>query len=493
MSSCWIEPSPKSDRVRRAIRTSTQVGGGRQRITKRPLDPLRLRPLSRPGSDISVEALFTLYQYQDGSACFPIPRIATPIMKLTPEQVQIIRSTVPLLQAHGNAITTNFYSTLLSEVPSLNSVFNQANQANNHQAQALAGALYAYASHVDDLGALSPAIEKICHKHASLYIKAEHYAVVGKYLLRAMGDVLGSAMTTDISSAWAAAYEQLAGVMIAREADLMESTRGWNDWRDFVIAEKVRESEEITSFYLEPADRKPLPLYRPGQYISVLAPVSQLQYEQSRQYSLSGAPNRERYRISVKRERGMQLKHPDLPAHPGHISNVLHDRKATGDLVKVSHPFGEFFWEPEADRYTPVVLLSAGVGITPLVAIFDTMVAQGAKQRISFIHASRSSAVRAFSRHLSEVAASHPNVTYKSFVKSLLSGEVEGHDCHKQGRLQIGDLDTERDLLIDHDDALYFICGPESFMVETCSALKKLGVPEQRIRLEIFGIGATPK
>jgi nitric oxide dioxygenase len=413
-------------------------------------------------------------------------------MSLSPEQVQIIRSTVPALQAHGNAITTRFYSTLLSEVPSLNAVFNQANQANDHQAQALASALYAYALHVDDLGALSPAIEKICHKHASLYIKAEHYAVVGEYLLRAMGDVLGSALTPDILSAWATAYEQLAGVMIAREAELTKSTRGWDEWREFVITKKSRESDEITSFYLEPVDKKPLPLYRPGQYISVLTHVPQLQYEQSRQYSLSGAPNHERYRISVKKEKGIQLGHPDAPTHPGYISNVLHDRKSAGDLVKVSHPFGEFFWDPEADRHKPVVLLSAGVGITPLIAILDTMVAQGAEQRISFVHASRSSSVRAFSEHMREVAASHSNVTYTSFIKSPLSTDVEGHDYHKQGRLQISALDMKRDLLTDHNDALYFICGPESFMTESCSALQKLGISRSQIRLEIFGTGATP-
>lgn len=131
-------------------------------------------------------------------------------MSLTPDQVQIIKATVPVLKEHGNAITTHFYATLLKENPDLNNVFNQTNQVNGHQPAALAGSLYAYASHIDDLGVLSPAVEKICQKHASLYIKPEHYDIVGTYLLRAMGDVLGDALTPEILEAWGQAYWQLA-------------------------------------------------------------------------------------------------------------------------------------------------------------------------------------------------------------------------------------------------------------------------------------------
>jgi nitric oxide dioxygenase len=99
-------------------------------------------------------------------------------MSLTPEQVQIVRSTVPVLKAHGNDITTHFYKTLLDEIPDLHNIFNTANQANGFQPRALAGSLYAYASHIDDLGALSPAVERICQKHASLYVKPGHYKIV---------------------------------------------------------------------------------------------------------------------------------------------------------------------------------------------------------------------------------------------------------------------------------------------------------------------------
>ena len=122
-------------------------------------------------------------------------------MGLTLEQVQLVKATVPILREHGKDITTNFYKDLITDNPTLNNVFNRTNQANGHQAFALANALYAYASHIDDLGVLSPAVERICQKHASLYVQPEQYDIVGKYLLKAMKDVLGDALTQDIHTA----------------------------------------------------------------------------------------------------------------------------------------------------------------------------------------------------------------------------------------------------------------------------------------------------
>ena len=222
-------------------------------------------------------------------------------MSLTPEQAKIIKATVPILAEHGMTITSRFYANMLRENKELNNVFNTSNQHNGHQPKSLAMALYAYASNIDDLGVLSPAVELICHKHASLYIRPEHYNIVGTYLLAAMKEILGDSLTQDIHDAWAAAYWQLANIMIAREADLYKSADGWADWREFKIDRKEKESDEITSFYLVPVDGKPLPKFKPGQYISVQTEVPDLSHLQARQYSLSEAPRSDYYRISVKR------------------------------------------------------------------------------------------------------------------------------------------------------------------------------------------------
>ena len=122
-------------------------------------------------------------------------------MPLTPHQIQLIKATVPILRQYGKEITTKFYKDLLTDHPALNEVFNQANQANGHQASALAGSLYAYASHINDLGVLAPAVERIVQKHSSLHVQPEQYDIVGKYLLKAMKDVLGDALTDDIHTA----------------------------------------------------------------------------------------------------------------------------------------------------------------------------------------------------------------------------------------------------------------------------------------------------
>lgn len=411
-------------------------------------------------------------------------------MALTPEQVQIVRSTVPVLKAHGNDITTHFYKTLLDEIPELHNIFNTANQANGFQPRALAGSLYAYAANIDDLGALSPAVEKICQKHASLYVQPEHYKIVGDYLLRAMGDVLGAALTTDILNAWEAAYWQLAKIFIAKEGQIMEEAGGWTDWRDFRIAKKVKESDEITSFYLEPVDGKALPSYKPGQYLSVRTIVPKLNYLQPRQYSLSDKSDPSYYRISVKKEAGLSTNEPEAVVDPGYISNVLHDLKNEGDILSVSHPAGDFFFDPEADKNSPVVLLSAGVGLTPMLSILNTLLSRGSMQHISFVHGARNTSVQAFGDYIRDVAKQHDNVTTSFFIGAPnTQQDVEGVHYQHTGRVKLDALDSTKVLHLDDSNAKYFVCGPEGFMSAMEKQLLEAGVGQERINMEVFGTG----
>ena len=399
-------------------------------------------------------------------------------MALTPEQVQTIRSSVPILQEHGNAITTSFYATLLKEAPALHNVFNHNNQANGHQAATLESALVAYASYIDDLGALSPAIEKICHKHASLYVRPERYELVGQYLLRAMGDVLGSALTIDILNAWGAAYSQLADLMIQREEQLLDSANGWVDWRDFRISDKVKESEEITSLYLEPVDGQRLPSFLPGQYVSIQTNVPQLQLLQSRQFSLSDAPHPAYYRISVRKN------------HCGCISKILHEETAIGDVLKVSYPHGEFFLDRQQDKDSPIVLLSAGVGLTPVISILNSLTMHDSERYISFIHGSRDSASRAFHSHVRKKALRHPNIKHITFLTAPdADHDTQGRCYNYAGRLDLGKLDSTSELLLGHKQTQYFLCGPNDFITDVTRGLEGMGVELSRIKSEMFGAG----
>jgi nitric oxide dioxygenase len=289
----------------------------------------------------------------------------------------------------------------LDEIPELHNAYNTTNQTSGSQQRTLTGFLCAYASHIDDLGPLSPALESICQKHASLYVRPGHYNIVGEYLLRAIGDVLGAALTKETLAAWEAVYWQLASIMIAKEAQMMELTGEWTDWREFRIARKVKESDEIISFYLEPVDRKTLPSYKPGQYLSVMTVVPKLNYMQPRKYSLSDQPSSDRYRITVKKEIGLLEGLQEAVVPPGYVSHVLHDLKNEGDNVLVSHPAGDFYLNLETDSGAHTVLLSAGIGLTPMLFMLNILLDRGLTQHISFIHAARNTSVQAFGEYIS--------------------------------------------------------------------------------------------
>ncbi|OQD68504.1 hypothetical protein PENDEC_c034G06664 [Penicillium decumbens] len=411
---------------------------------------------------------------------------------LTVGQIQLIKATVPILAEHGNTITSVFYKNLLDENPTLNNIFNIPSQINGHQSRALACAIYAYAAHIDDLAALSSAVELICNKHASLYAQPEHYSIVGKYLLEAMGEVLGDALTPEIKDAWTAAYWQLADLMIARENQIYRQSEGWTDWHDFKIANKVKESDEITSFYLAPVDGNPLPAFRPGQYISVKVYVPVLKYTQPRQYSLSDKPSPDYYRISVKKETGIDTADPGMTAYPGYVSNLLHDNFSKGDMIKVSHPCGDFFLSATEEKSSnPIVLISAGVGLTPMTSILNTLTSASTTRKLHFIHGARASSARAFKEHFSTLSTKYPILQQTFFASHPSSTEKQDEDYTFVGRVDLNRLDSNKDLYLDNEATEYFICGPEKFMVDMESGLKARGVAGDRIKIELFGTGGV--
>jgi nitric oxide dioxygenase len=415
---------------------------------------------------------------------------------LTPSQVSIIKSTVPVLAAHGNTITTKFYADMIASTPSLKNVFNTTHQATGHQPAALAGALYAYAANIDNLGALSPALELICHKHVSLFIRPAQYEIVGTFLLQTMASVLGAAATPEILDAWGAAYWQLAGLMIAKEEVMYASTPAWQDWVDFKIARKERESGEIVSFYLTPVDEGlEIPTYKPGQYVSVNVFVEELDggVWQARQYSLSDAPGKGYLRISVKKEHGITLGDAKDVTREGYVSNMLHEKREVGDVVQVSHPFGDFYFDEEAsDADAPVVLISAGVGLTCLTSVVNTLVESKSARPISWIHGARNSHTRAFKQHFDALAASNKNVQAVYFNSSPGENEVQGRDFHIMGRVDLDKVGQEK-LFLDNEKTQYFTCGPTQFMLDVEMKLRSLGVPAERVKMERFGTGGITR
>jgi len=171
---------------------------------------------------------------------------------LSEETRTIIKSTIPVLEEHGVAITTRLYKNLFVAHPELLNIFNHANQAQGRQQAALAKSIYAAAVHIDNLEEILPAVVPIAHKHVSLGILPEHYPIVGEYLLKAMKEVLGDAATNEIIDAWEQDYGVIADAFIGIEKDMYkemdEQENGWIFFKDFTVSRKVKESEVITSF-----------------------------------------------------------------------------------------------------------------------------------------------------------------------------------------------------------------------------------------------------
>lgn len=385
---------------------------------------------------------------------------------LTNAQRDLIKATVPLLESGGEALTTHFYRMMLSEHPEVRPLFNQAHQASGDQPRALANGVLMYARHIDRLEALGPLVRQVVNKHVALQILPEHYPIVGGCLLRAIREVLGAEIATDaVIDAWAVAYQQLADIFIGAEEQLYTENAaapgGWRGARSFRVARKVVESAEITSFHLVPVEGGALLDHQPGQYIGMRLLLDG--EEVRRNYSLSALANGREYRISVKREVG------------GRVSNHLHDKVQVGDELELFPPSGEFTLSA-SDK--PLALISAGVGITPALAMLDA--ARHSGRPIHFIHCARNAEVHAFRDWVDAHAAEHPQIRHYVCYSEPREGDRADATGFLSRDLLEQWLPAERNL-----DA-YFL-GPKPFMAQVKRHLQALGVPAEQSRYEFFG------
>ncbi|MDI4649867.1 NO-inducible flavohemoprotein [Cohnella hashimotonis] len=398
---------------------------------------------------------------------------------LSSRTIEIIKSTAPVLEEHGTTITKHFYKTMFAAHPELLNLFNHANQSQGRQQTALANVVYAAALHIDKLESILPVVKQIAHKHRSLGVKADQYPIVGKYLLGAIKDVLGDAATDDILGAWAEAYGIIANVFIQVEEGMYEHAEkqdgGWAGFRAFRVARKVAESDVVTSFYLVPADGGALAAFEPGQYISVRLDIPGEANTHIRQYSLSDAPGKPYYRISVKREDAL----PGKPA--GKVSSYLHAQVEEGDALHLSAPAGEFVLDLTDTR--PLVLISGGVGLTPMVSMLKAAAEAQPGREITFIHAARSGAAHALRQEAEEVAANGPHVSAHWCYSRPSASDRETGAFHKEGYVDLFWLQQ----VVPTTEASFYFCGPTAFMRTVYAALRAWGIGEERMRFEFFG------
>lgn len=382
-----------------------------------------------------------------------------------------IDASVPVLREHGLAITQTFYRNMFAAHPELTNLFNMGNQASGVQQQSLAAAVFAYAANIDNPGALGPVVSRIVHKHASVGIRAEHYPIVGRHLLGAIQEVLGEAATPALLAAWDEAYSELADALIKVEQELYQSagvTPG--QLRDLRVVEVRQQSGDVKSFTLQAEDGKPLPGFKAGQYVSVAVDFGGGR-RQLRQYSLSDAPGAERLRISVKREPAGA----DNPA--GEVSNWLHENVSEGSILSITQPFGDF--TPDTESAEPVVLLSAGVGITPMISALNRIARVNRARYVIFAHAARSPEYHAHRADIAAAKKAMPNLQVVTFYEA--PGAEGDADTHA------GFMDLARLPHWPRSETNVYLCGPTGFMQAQWQSLVAAGVPASRLYREVFG------
>jgi nitric oxide dioxygenase len=378
-----------------------------------------------------------------------------------------IDASVPVLREHGLAVTTTFYASMFAAHPELKNLFNMGNQASGAQQQSLASAVFAYAANIGNAAALGPVVSRIVHKHASVGIRADHYPIVGHHLLGAIRTVLGEAATEPLLKAWEEAYTSLARLLIDAEAKMYEEAGVQpGETRPMRVLDVTRESENVIAIRFVPDDGGALPPFRAGQYVSVAVDFPDGR-RQLRQYSLSDAPGKDSMRISVKREDGGA-------APRGEVSTWLHANVKAGDVLQVSHPFGDFL--PDTESNEPVVLLSAGVGITPMIAALNRIAMVNPERRVIFAHAARDGAHHA---HQRDVAAAQARMPYLHVVSFQEEGEAPGV---LKGKMELARLPSW-----PRGETEVYLCGPLPFMQAQWNALLAAGAPADKLHREVFG------
>jgi nitric oxide dioxygenase len=387
---------------------------------------------------------------------------------LTEQHIAIVKATIPLLENAGPALTGHFYQRLFQHNPELQDIFNMSNQVSGRQQVALFEAIAAYAKNIENLGALTQAVERIAQKHTSFAIQPAHYAVVGHHLIETLRELAPDAFTDEVEDAWTAAYQFLAQIFITRESELYEqrgqSNGGWKGARSFTVIEKTKESKWVTSFLLEASDKKPVIDFIPGQYLGLEVTPMNAKYKEIRQYSLSDTPNGSTYRISVKREAN---------DNPGVVSNYLHDWVNVGDKVNVHAPAGDFYFQ---DRQAPVTLISAGVGITPMQSILETLAKEEYDLPVNYLHACEDSEEHSFATRTESLI--HANQWQQ---KVWYRNERSDDKDIEHGFMNFNAIE----LPLQQGD--FYLCGPVPFMRYAKEQLISLGVTEDRVHYEVFG------
>src|SRR5690625_1442083 len=393
-------------------------------------------------------------------------------MKLSPDSEAVVKATADVVAGIADEATVVFYRDMFEAHPELLNVFNQANQAIGEQPKALAASVVAFAVHLIDPDApdFTPVMQRIAHKHVSLGITASQYHIVGRYLLGAVAKVLGDAATPEIAAAWDEVYWLFATALIAEEARLYAEagTDPAVPYRQYRVVERFEESDEVFSLLLSPVEGQ-VPSHYTGQYVSIAVDLPD-GYRQPRQYTISSGPRGDSLRVTIKRVRGVD------GAPDGRVSTWLYKNATPGTILDVSQPAGDVILQ---DSDKPLVLVSAGIGITPVAAIMEDLSRRQPDRMVRLFHADKTHAHHALYAGLRRQVLAMSDAKAQTWYEE---GAEEASSLHPAGSgfMDLSDVELSADVEV-------FMCGPLPFMQMARKTLMDQGVPSEAIHYEVFG------
>lgn len=362
--------------------------------------------------------------------------------ELLPAEAEVISATLPLVGANIDAITRSFYTRLFEANPALlRNLFNRGNQAQGAQQRALAASIATFAAHLvnPDLPHPAELLSRIGHKHASLGVTADLYPVVHEHLFAAIVEVLGAdTVTAEVAQAWDRVYWIMANTLIDMERGLYDEAG--------VAAGDVYRRARVLARVDDPSGVVLVTVgldveFEAGQYVSVGVTLPD-GARQLRQYSLVNKPGSGELTFAVK------------PA--GEVSEWIRDNLRAGDLIDVTVPFGDL---PVPVAGVPLVLISAGIGITPMIGILEALPSDA---RVQVLHADRSEQAHPLRERQRQLVNGLPNASLQVWYEDLMS--LDGLDLPA--------------------DAEVYLCGNDGFVRAVRDQLVARGVT--RVHSELF-------
>lgn len=379
---------------------------------------------------------------------------------LTPEQAEVVTQTLPVVGANIEKITPNFYNRMFAAHPELIAdTFNRGNQKQGAQQKALAASVATFAATLVDPDAPAPEelLSRIGHKHISVGIKPEQYPIVHKHLFDAIEEILTPEVFQGaVRDAWDAVYLEMQRVLIDFEKGLYDDlgVEAGDVFRAAHVVFREDRGDDVAVFSVKLDDETPVS-YLPGQYISVRQTMPD-GAGQLRQYSLVGGKEGV-LTFAVRRVDASE----DLPA--GEVSTQLWEKVQPGDAIEISLPAGDLVLDTKSDD--PVVLISAGIGATPMIGMLDALVAADSKRDVVVLHADRAENADALRAERDNAVAALANARQQVWYEPDL--------------MNLADMELP-------EGAQYYLCGGNGFLQAIRQQLADRGVARDNVHFELF-------